>query len=243
MPVILVSILFLMSCNAVKEDRRYCPCTLSVVLEDLPAYPVWVYVNGAPAGEATGDTTLVVWVERGPEAYVQAFSGACPAEDGLVHIPYGSPSPPLCIFSGRADCRGESGSLRVHMQRQYCMLQLEVDGPGAWGDPYWAEIRGFAAGLDPRDGMPVPGDFHCRLDRDYRCRLPRQRPQDPLWLDIAMADGVIRSFPLGTYLASSAYDWEAADLKDIHLSVNLSISEICMSTDLWRTVIPLEIAI
>lgn len=78
MPVILVSILFLMSCNAVKEDRRYCPCTLSVVLEGLPEYPAWVYVNGTLAGEAAADTTLAVWVDRGPEADVAVFAGAPP---------------------------------------------------------------------------------------------------------------------------------------------------------------------
>ena len=104
MPVILVSILFLMSCNAVKEDRRSCPCTLSVVLEGLPAYPVWVYVNGAPTGEAAGDTTLVVWVERGPEADVAVFAGAPPGEDGTVRVSYGSPCPALYTFIGRADC-------------------------------------------------------------------------------------------------------------------------------------------
>lgn len=243
MPVILVSILFLMSCNAVKEDRRSCPCTLSVVLEGLPAYPVWVYVNGAPAGEAAGDTTLVVWVERGPEADVAVFAGAPPGEDGTVRVSYGSPCPALYTFIGRADCSGETGSLTVKMHRQFSVLHLELEGPGSWGSPYWAEVRGCSAGLDSADGSPLPGDFHCRLGPDYACRLPRQRPRDPLWLDIAMADGVIRSFPLGEYLTASAYDWEAPDLEDIRLSVNLSISEISLETDLWSTVIPLEIVI
>ena len=52
-----------------------------------------------------------------------------------------------------------------------------------------------------------------------------------------MADGVIRSFPLGEYLREAGYDWEAPDLKDIHLSVNLSISEIRLAWDLWSTTV------
>lgn len=243
LPFFLCAFLFFASCGAVKEDRRNCPCTLSVVMQDLPEYPAWLYVNGTPAGTAQTDTTLAVWVDKGSEALVQAFSGAAPGEDGLIRIPYGSTSPPLYTFYGWADCSGETGSLEVCMRRQFCVLHLEVDGPGDWGDPYWVEVRGCSAGLDPADGTPLSGDFHCRLDREYRCRLPRQRSDDPLWLDIAMADGVIRSFPLGEYLQASAYDWEAPDLQDIHLLVNLSISEISFTWDLWTTVIPMDLVI
>ena len=240
---ILVSLFSLTSCMAVKENRRDCPCTLSVVMRSLPEYPAWLYVNGVSVGEATCDTTLTVWVERGSEARVEVFTGLGPGEDGMVRVPYGFPCPPLYTFGGMADCSGESGTLTVQLTRQFAVLQLEVMGPGKWGTPYWAEVRGSSAGLDPWRGAPLPGDFHCRLDGNYCCRLLRQRPEDPLWLDIAMADGVIRSFPLGEYLVASAYDWEAPNLKDIHLEVNLSISEIRLETDLWSNVIPLPIVI
>lgn len=238
--VFLVALLVSTSCKPVKEDRSSCPCTLSVVLEGLPEYPAWVYVNGEWSGTARADTTLSVWVERGPEARVAVFTGAPPGDDGLIRVPYGSPCPPLYAFIGQADCSGESGSITVQVHRQFSTLHLELEGPGSWGKPYWAEVRGCAAGLDPWRGAPLPGDFHCRLAGDYTDRLPRQRPGDPLWLDIAMADGVIRSFPLGEYLLDAGYDWEAPDLKDIHLSVNLSISEIRLAWDLWSTTVLLS---
>ena len=64
-----------MSCSAVMEDRRACPCNLSVELKGLPAYPAALYVNGSAAGEALGDTTLTVWVETGGMATVTVVAG------------------------------------------------------------------------------------------------------------------------------------------------------------------------
>lgn len=238
--VILVAFVILTSCGVVKEDRQDCPYTLSVRMHGLPEYPAWLYVNGVFIGSAQYDTTLAVWVDKGPDAQVQVFSGARPGEDGRVHVPYGSPCPPLYTFSGMARCEGEGGFLSVQMSRQFCTLSLEVEGPGQWGRSFSAEVRGCVAGLDPWTGTPIPGDFHCRLDGDFRCNLPRQLPKDPLWLDVTLADGVIRSFPLGEHLFQSSYDWGAPNLKDIHLVVNLSISEIRLVTDLWSTSVPLE---
>ncbi len=111
--VFLLALLVSTSCKPVKEDRSSCPCTLSVVLEGLPEYPAWVYVNGEWSGTARADTTLSVWVERGPEARVAVFTGAPPGDDGLIRVPYGSPCPPLYAFIGQADCSGESGTRQL----------------------------------------------------------------------------------------------------------------------------------
>lgn len=39
---LVVTSIVLMSCSVVLEDRRDCPCALSVVMEGLPEYPVWL---------------------------------------------------------------------------------------------------------------------------------------------------------------------------------------------------------
>lgn len=243
LPIMMSLLLLMTSCDTVREDRQDCPCTLSVRLHGLPEYPAWLYVNGYPAGSAQSDTTLTVWVDKGPDVEVEVFSGAQPGEDGMVRVPYGSSSYSLYTFSGLVHCEGESGTVAVQMSRQFCTLSLELEGPGSWAHPFEAWIRGCVDGLDPWTGMPLPGDFHCRLDGDYRCRLPRQSPRDPLWLDITMADGVIRSFPLGEYLFQSSYDWGAPNLKDIQLQVNLTVSEIRLRMGLWERTVELEKAI
>ena len=231
------------SCIAVKEDRRYCPCTLTVVLQDLPACPVALYVNGIWAGEAAGDTSLAVWVEKGPRAEVVALSGARLQDDGCVHILYGLQAPPLYAFSGEADCSGETGRIDVSLQRHFCTLSLDFEGPLGWGDPYRVQVRGQTGAFRPADGQPVEGPFRCTLGADYRCRLPRQHPSARLWLDIVLPDSILRSFPLDEYLRLAGYDWTAPDLADIPLRIDLSITEIRFRTGAWTTVVPLEISI
>ena len=231
------------SCKVVKEDRRSCPCTLSVVMNALPEYPARLYVNGKLAGEAAGDTTLQVWVSQGPVAQVSALCGGLPLEEGAVHIPYGEACPALYSFYGVADCSGETARMEVKMQKQFCTLSLLFDGPPGWGEPYWAELRGCVSGFRLQDESPLQGDFRCRMDGDFRARLPRQGPEDMLWLDIVMTDGVLRSFPLDSYLRKASYDWKAQELSDIALEVRLSISEISFALDLWNQTIPLEIEI
>lgn len=240
---LLLSIVFWASCKLVKEDRRYCPCTLSVVLRDLPAYPLALYVNGAWAGEADADTTLAVWVEKGPRADVVALSGARLLEDGCVHILYGLQAPPLYAFSGVADCSGETGSVTVQLQRHFCTLSLAFEGPPGWGEPYRVQVRGVVGGFRPLDGQPLEGPFLCTLDADYCCRLPRQFASARLWLDIVLPDRILRSFPLDEYLRLAGYDWTAPDLADIPLQINLSITEIRFHMGAWSTVVPLEITI
>lgn len=232
-------VLVLESCNAVLENRQDCPCTLSVVMEDVPEYPVRLYVNGEWAGEALCDTTLQVWVERGTEASVLAISGMYPDEAGLADIPYGDQCPPVYVFSGMADCRQESGSIRVVMQKHFSTLSLNFGGKV----PFQAEVRGCVKGLAIPEGDPLPGEFHCRLDDDFCCRLPRQREDDQLWLDIVLNDGVLRSFPLDAYLRASAFDWEAPDLGDISLQVDLSATEICFARQEWGSAFPLLLTI
>jgi len=212
-------------------------------MEHLPEYPAWVYVNGKPAGEARCDTTLEVRVERGPEADILVLSGAPLSPEGIVPIPYGSQSPAFCSFSTRADCRGETGLVTVEMQRHFSELSLSFEAAEGQELPFWAEVRGCVGGLSLPDGVPLPGDFRCRMDENGRCRLPRQREEDPLWLDIVMADGVVRSFPLAASLRASDYDWNAPSLEEISLQVSLSITEISFEGEVWRAAFPLQLLI
>ena len=239
---LVVNSIVLMSCSVVLEDRRDCPCALSVVMEGLPEYPVWLYVNDSLSGVALSDTTLLVRVERGAEASVLALSGSRLNDDGRVIIPYGDPCPPLYVFSSRADCSHETGLVEVRMHRHFSTLSLSFGG-AADDVPFRAEVRGCVDGLSIPDGTPLPGDFHCRLDDSLSCRLPRQRPTDQLWLDIVLGDGVLRSFPLDASLRLSDYDWDAPDLEDISLQVDLSVTEIDYHFGVWDSSFPLKISI
>ena len=251
------------------EDRRACPCNLSVELEGLPAYPATLYVNGSAAGEALGDTTLTVWVETGGMATVTVVAGAVPSSDRVVWIPYGKESAPLYVFGADVDCTGESAFVRAQMRKQFCTLNLYfkgltegdvtegaqpsvakmiADAPCGFApsvnksQPFSVSIRGSVNGYSLVEGKPLPGAFRCSVE-GTSARLPRQRPGDPLWLDIVLRDSVLRSFPLGTYLEEAGYDWTAPDLPDRDLEIDISVTSIRFRSGTWSDVRELDLVI
>lgn len=241
-PVLLAAVLCL-SCKLVVEDRRECPCSLAVELRAVPAFPAQLYLDGMAVGEVRRDTTLRVQVEKGPVALVSALAGAVPSEDGMVRIPLGSEAPPLYAGTLRADCSADTARVRLPLYRQHCFLQLQVNAPPGWGTPYSVEVRGGVDGWSLLDGSPTRGPFHCSALAGLSCRLPRQGPEDPLWLDIAMQDRILRSFPLGDLLRQAGYAWDAPDLPDIPLQLELSVTAVRFLLPGWEAVEPLEIAL
>lgn len=240
---LLTGIVCLASCNVVREERQECPCILSVEMKGLPAYPVTLLVDGQAAGVARRDTTLNVWVEKGGMALVMAVSGAAPSDSLTVRIPYGREAPELYVYTAVADCTGEHARVAVHMHKHYCALNVRFAGPPGWGNPLTVALRGEVNGFSLENGRPLGGAFYCRLDTSSSCRLPRQDPEDPLWLDILLEDNVLRSFPLGTYLENAGYDWNAPDLSDKALDIDIRVTAIRFQTGLWSTVEKLEIVI
>ena len=235
---LVAGIAFCVACNAVLEDRSACPCLLSIRVPDRPTH---VFVDGEPLGEEMRDTCLTVWIPR-EEVPVTAVcgdaipvSGSSPVSDGSVTIPFGTGCPPLYLFQAVVDGRSETAALEILPRKAFCTLSLEVGGPPGWESPYSVEIRGSIDGFTA-GGAPHAGPFHCRLDgragapaEALTCRLPRQPAGAPLWLDIVLPEGVVRSFPLGAILEQGAYDWDAPDLADVPLRLDLSVSDIRFS--------------
>lgn len=240
---VLACALFGLSCNAVREDRRGCPCTLAVEMRSLPLCPVWLYADGRPAGQALKDTCLAVQVPKGPLSLLTAVAGASSSDGLSVHIPLGEEAPPLYAWSAWADCSSDQGSATVCLRRHFCTLALEVVSPPGWAQPFRVEVRGAVDGWSLAAGKPLPGPFRCSLSAGFRCRLPRQRPGDELWLDVVMPEGVVRTFSLGEALRRAGYDWTAEDLPDIGLRLDLSVTEIRLVCEGFGAPIPVEIVI
>ena len=244
LPVLLLSCCA--SCVAVKEDRSVCPCFLSVAVAN-PAPGQTVGLSFRSEGfeafrEVTADTVLVVPVPK-QEVEVLALSGAAlPSGDGKLQIPLGFDSPPLYLFRERVDARADTASVNVLLHKHFCRLSMHFDGPPGWGEPYWAEVRGRVDGID-LDGDPSAGAFSCRLDSGGSVRLPRQAPEEELWLDVAMPDRVVRSFTLGTQMLNAGYDWTAADLEDLDLLLDFSVTTLTLRIGDFTGVIPLQVDI
>ena len=232
------------SCSLIKEDRTACPCALTVEVRDLPAWPVRFSLSGEgfyQEWEAARDTSFMVRVPKG-SLRLTAVAGALLPRNGAISIPFGYECPPLYAHVALIATPDEAARVQVELHKHFCNLSLTVDGPPGWGEPFWTQIRGGVGGLAP-DGAPEDGNFQCRLDSGGAIRLPRQRPEDELWMDLTTPDGTVRSFALGNYMLEAGYDWTAPDLEDLPLQLDLSLTAITFRTGMWTRVIPLEIEI
>ena len=243
---ILASLLLLPSCS-VKENRTACPCALTLELTGLPVRPVVLGVSGegySCTEVVHADTVLVLPVPKG-ELAVSAVGGALAEGDGSVRIPPGEEAPPLYLFYADVSTDAEQVVLPVTLHKQYCALELVFKGPKGYGPPFEVAVEGAYGGWEA-DGSPAPGPFSRRLlppsDGHATLRLPRQG-DDSLLMHIVFSDQIIRTFALGSYIAASGYDWTVPDLEDLTLHVDISLTSVTVSTDLWSKTEEIELFI
>ena len=235
----------LLSACSIKENRAACPCALTLELTGLPVAPVVLGVAGEGYSYVElvhADTAVVLPVPKG-ELAVSAVGGALAEGDGSVRIPEGEEAPPLYLFHADVSTDAEQLVLPVTLHKQYCTLELIFKGPPGYGPPFEVAVVGFYGGWRP-DGSPVPGPFSRRIlpgsDGRAILRLPRQG-DDSLLMHIVFSDNIVRTFALGSYIAGSGYDWSAPDLADLTLNVDISLTSVTLSTDLWTTTEDIEL--
>ena len=233
---ILVPLLLLSSCS-IKENRAECPCALTLELTGLPVRPVVLGVAGegyAFTEVIHADTVLSVPVPKGDLA-VSAVGGALAEGDGSIRIPEGEEAPPLYLFYAEVSTEAEQVVLPVTLHKQYCTLELIFSGPSGYRPPFQVAVEGSYGGWLP-DGAPLTGSFSHRLlpgtDGRAVLRLPRQG-DDSLLMHIVFSDQIVRTFALGSFIAASGYDWSAPDLEDLTLHVDISVTSVTITTELW----------
>ena len=225
-------LLFFSSCSLVKENRDSCPCNLVVEISGVQDTPAMLLVKSlrdtgyVELFSVARDTVMTLFAPRGAVA-ISAWSGA-PVSEAFI-IPSGSESPPLYLYHGTVDTRGDVATADVRLRKQFCTVSLEVEGPPGWGAPIGTAVRGAVHGMS-LSGAILEGGFECSPGVPAAVRLPRQHPDSPLMLDIVMEDNVIRTFSLGAYLQNAGYSWTAPDLADITVHLDLSVSAITFTT-------------
>ena len=241
---LLLPLLLVPSCS-IKEDRTACPCSLTVELTDLPVRPVVLRVTGegyTMTEVVHADTALVLLVPKG-EMAVSAVGGALAEGDGSVRIQEGEDAPPLYLFYADVSTAAEQVVLPISLHKQYCTIELLFKGPPGYGPPFEVAVEGFYGGWEP-DGSPAPGPFSRRLlpgsDGRSTLRLPRQG-DDSLLMHIVFSDQVVRTFALGSYIAAAGYDWSAQDLEDLTLQVDISLTSVTISSDMWTRTEDIEL--
>ena len=241
---ILLPLLLVPSCS-IKENRAVCPCGLTLELAGLPVRPVVLSVAGEGYSWTEvvhADTVLVLPVPKG-EVAVSAVGGALAEGDGSVRIREGEEAPPLYLYHAAVSTDAEQVVLPVTLHKQFCSLELVFKGPSGFAPPFEVAVEGFYGGWEP-DGSPTPSPFSRRLlpgsDGCAVLRLPRQG-DDSLLMHIVFSDQVVRTFALGSYIAAAGYDWSAPDLEDLSLQVDISLTSVTISTDLWSRTEDIEL--
>lgn len=240
------SLVWVLHSCTVKEDRTDCPCFLEVLIpeKDLISAPVIL----------TGWTTEEVFLDRLSPGRMQdaytyrvprtmlhfsAFEGVseCIEEKNMVTVPLGSQCDSLYAFIDLVDCTGETASTTVHFHKQFATVTLQIVNESFPSEDYSFAVSSGSSGLDMLSLQAVPGNFSYqpRLDENKRMsfRLPRQG-DDSLSLSVTHISGDSVLFPLGRYISDSGYDWDATDLKDIYISLDIARNYVTIGVAGWE---------
>ncbi len=237
-----VSMMICAGCS-VKENRTSCPCKLVLDFRDVNTS----VINAADLILAAGDGFLF-----SDELYAEDFSsemsfqvprtmldvGAWSGTEGMMNgngmvIPEGKDCPPVYLHYSVVDTGCDAVSEKIVMRKNHCRMtvNLECDETEAWKISIYGNVDGYMP-----DGTPSEGRFSCGLGSNgaggYDAILPRQI-DDSLILEIDDGSGIMKRFSLGVYVAESGYDWNAPDLEDIAVDINLAFTGLTLTIGEW----------
>lgn len=249
-----MTMLLLQSSCSVKEDRRVCPCILEV---------------GFAGRESIGDpVTLVAWcdgevfedrinTEDYPDVYTHdtpramiAFGavrglGKCVQEGHKVIVPSGVECDSLYAYSDFVDCSGETARTTVVFHKQFATVHLGVTNTGFCADDYSLELESHSCGIDILTCEAIEGTYSCIPEPEdnnrYRCRICRQS-DDSIVLKVAHKSGDSAVFPLGKIASSIGYEWNAVDLQDIFITLDIARGRVGVGVAGWESMEDFELS-
>ncbi len=254
----------LSSCS-IKEDRRECPCWITVNIpekssnnfntgilrlrgnasEDAVDYEydesdIITFSHSAQSNEYTAP--------RGSVGISAVAIGGkthnIDIQERIIAIPVGCQMDSLYGYFKTFHTRTESVVCNVDLSKQFCTVNLAIT---TGGDKllHEIEILGNISGLSAYDLLPVEGRFQyvpAFNDERYSFRIPRQIDNS---LVAIMKDGeeVVETFPIGTYIENSGYDWTSKGLADIDISIDIPAQQVKISVSGWDGVFVMEATI
>ncbi len=245
---------------SLKEDRRDCPCVLTLDfsgvdrdMSDSLSLGV-LSADGFLHRDVVRNTSYGVpytvnvpkeelWInvysiEPGGDSVLETVS-----EDmSSMTIPYGMECPQVSFFSMHANFDRETATVPVVLHKNYCRLAITMmyDGPL----PLQISILGDVCGYDT-EGEPTEGNFLFEPTGSrglFYARIPRQTDSS-LKLDISDEEEILREFAIGEYITESGYDWEAEDLEDVEIQINYTKTLVTIVVNDWSKSLDLETVI
>ena len=240
--------------GCVKERRGSCPCQLQLDFTRLDTSVVeaarvnilgpggFVY-DDSLSSEAFAEQTLVDVPKGGCLLCVYSGERGMVAPESGLSIPYGEDCPPVYMCAAFLDTDCEQYRKVVLLRKNYCQLSICVEDVEHF--PFGLTVRGDVVGYGA-DGSPVKGDFYYGVqefsDSQWTMSIPRQK-DDSLVLEVNDGTMVLKTFALGEYIRASGYDWGAADLEDIIVSIDYTRTKMTISVLGWDEVYEFDVVI
>ena len=239
-------IIFMLASCSVKEDRRVCPCILEVIFSDREIIDDPVTLVGWSDEEVFGVRVKTAdypekYTHKAPRTMI-SFGAAegvvnCLQKGHSLIVPKGYECDSLYVFSELVDCTGETAQTTVKFHKQFATVNLGVTNTDYEAGDYSFVVESHSCGIDMLSYAPIEGDFRCipRLyeDKKYQYRVPRQCDES-MTLAVTHYSGDTAIFPLGRLVSSIGYDWEAEDLQDIYIILDIARGRIGVGVAGWE---------
>ena len=209
---------------------------------------------GALEYEVPRGSVGVSAVALGNEIPGQAgYDGSIGYDGDEIRIPVGEQMDSLYGFFKMYHTRCESVLCDVDLHKEFCTVSFTL-GKDGYTSPYDIEVWGNVAGVTAWDLMPVLGEFRYAPMQEngvYQVRVPRQEDNSLELVMLEMPDQVehdgervvVDRLPLGEYIARSGYDWNAEDLADVNVALDLEMQQVMITVSGWDGVVVMDIVI
>ena len=229
---------------SIKEDRSECPCRLVLDLSrvslcgDDSLELAVVSDAGVVCAEKVDSASLGKNVVLDVPRVSLGLMACCGGEgmtgmEGLV-IPMGSSCPEIYTYVSEIEADAEVVCDTLMMRKNHCVVSIAFKYQP--DDEVRLTVRGNVCGYDLA-AKPVVGAFMAYAvsssDGDLpSVVLPRQCGGE-LFLDVCDSKGRSKTLILSRYIDASGYDWNAPDLKDMKITIDMVHTTISLKVTGW----------
>ena len=247
LPAFLAAILAACSAYTIKEDRNPCPCSLMVSFSDS---------NAIGQVELLGWDSETVFRERiriedcRPEwkksirkgvfilSACKGIANSAVPTGHEIRIPLDHQSDSLYAYFEEVNATGDFAHANVIFRKQFATVFLDIRKTEETVCSCRFQVNGNTCGFDLLNYSPIAGPFRfgpvpTMGETVVTFRIPRQA-DDSLAVTIQPKDSPAAIFPLGQYIHQLGYNWNADELQDIFLSIDLSRGLVDLRVAEWE---------
>ena len=239
--VLFVFFLLAVSCD-IKEERVGCPCVLSIypdgsidgntyksISNDILVYDFATgrkyYDGSVESDNFAGGKPCKLKIPKSSVNIRGIFGVRAMKEDGpVLRIGKGLQADSVFVYSGYADCLGETASDTLDLAKQWCSVRITFNQNENWKVSE-CTLSGEWNGFDTSTLETARGSFYFEAEAtggdSFIASVPRQG-DNSLSLSVAYGgdEKQYREFPVGKLIEEARFDWNKKDLDDVVILID-----------------------